>query len=253
MANPLPLVSLSGYDLSLAGATFSMDNEDPDYPASNLGNGDPAVVAKSTANSDSVSIVTPDNETVVAVAFINTNATQIGISSGGPIPPLLTPPALDVDGQRVHGWMDLRDDPLTPSSLFAVGLVAPSPVWIGHIALLTAIEPLNLKYGLQMGRRRPGDIEIMTRGGSRIRMGYQVRTRWAKGMVDLIEDAAFLHTLEASAKGTVLPFIFIPDENTQDAWMVTFNANDFTQTIPNYDVREIPLAFEELSSGPPNG
>jgi hypothetical protein len=38
-----------------------------------------------------------------------------------------------------------------------------------------------------------------------------------------------------------------------DAWYVSFAANDFKWGYPDYGVRPIPLAFEELSGGPPNG
>jgi hypothetical protein len=126
-------------------------------------------------------------------------------------------------------------------------------VWIGAIPLLTDIHELNLRYGLEMGRRRPGDTLLQTRGGSIIRHGYQIRTRWARGEVNLIENEDLLKRLEANAKGAILPFVFIPDEAVNDAWYVSFAANDFKWGYPDYDVRPIPLAFEEISGGPPNG
>ena len=88
-----------------------------------------------------------------------------------------------------------------------------------HIALITDLQPLNLKYGLQIGRRRPGDVRQVTRLGTRHDYGADIRTRWAKGVVDLEDDQSLVMDLDASAKGGVLPFLFIPDENENDAWI----------------------------------
>lgn len=247
VANPLPLVGLAGDDLGLT-ASYAMSNEDADYPASNLAGGDPALVAKSSTTSTTITVTT-GSQSVVGVALINTNAETATVNGQA-----VTIPSLDYDGQRVHGWIDRRTAPLGPTTTWSVALSRPSGVvWIGHIALLVSLHALNLKYGLTVGRRRPGDVEIMTRLGSALRYGAQIRTRWAKGVVDLEDDEALLRTLEASAKGVVLPFLFIPDEASNDAWLVKFAANDWALSYPNYGVREVPLALEEISGGPPNG
>lgn len=256
MANPLPLVALAGDDLTFAAGTsfaFEIDTEDTDYPATNLLTGDPAVVTKSTTNIMQL-VVTTTSQNVVAVVLINTNATSAAVNDEVSGSQAIVIPAVDYDGQRIHGWLDRQTAPLGPSTTWHIAISRTSgPVWIGHIALLVDIHPLNLKYGLTVGRRRPGDTEIMTRLGSALRYGAQIRTRWARGMVDLEDDEALMRTLEASAKGVVLPFVFIPDEASNDAWLVKFASNDWALTYPNYGVREVPVAFEELSGGPPNG
>jgi len=245
--NPLPLVALPGDD-AVWTATVAMSTEDAAFPASNLKTGDPAEVAKSTGTSTTITITT-SSITPVAVALINTNA-ELASINGDPI----AIPALDPDGQRKHAWMDMRGSPSGTGTSWTIVLSrASGVVWCGRIVLATAIYDLNLKYGLKRGRKRPGDIEMRTRLGSVVRYGAQIRTRWASGVVDLIENETLLAQLEASAKGSLLPFLFVPDELTNDAWFVTFTANDFVVTIPDYDVRESPLSFEELSSGPPNG
>lgn len=247
MANPLPLVALPGDD-AIWGASLSMTNEDPAYPAGNLKNEDPADAAKSLTTTTTITITT-SSITPVAVALINTNA-ETASFNGDPF----TIPSLDPDGQRIHPWLDLRGSPLPAGTSWTVVLSrASGVVWCGRIVLVTAIYDLNLKYGLQRGRLRPGAIEITTRLGSRIKHDAQIRTRWARGSVDRSESESLLHQLEASAKGSRLPFLLIPDELTNDAWFVTFKANDFLSTIADLDVIEIPLAFDEVSSGPPNG
>jgi len=245
--NPLPLVGLPGDD-AVWTATVSMSHEDTAFPAENLQTGDPALVAKSTTTTTTITVTTA-SITPVAVALINTNAETASIN-GDPI----TIPALDPDGQRRHAWMDMRGSPSGTGTSWTIVLSrASGVVWCGRLVLLTAIYDLNLKYGLQRGRRRPGDIEIRTRLGSVLRHGSQIRTQWATGVVDVIESESLLKALEASAKGIVLPFLFVPDELTNEAWFVKFTANDFSITLPDFDVRQIPFSVEELSGGPPNG
>jgi hypothetical protein len=253
MANPLPLVALPGVDV-VTLATVSCPTDDPEYPIENVQDFDPANVAKSTGTSMEITITT-SSVTPVAVALINTNAETATIEGPAPIviPAPITIPALELDGQRVHGWLDMRDNPPTGTTFTIVLSRSAGVVWIGRICLVTSLQDLNLRYGLEMGRRRPADIVIPTRGGSLIKHGYQIRTRWAKGEVNLVENEATLKQLEANAKGVQVPFLFIPDEATNDAWYVSFAANDFKWGYPDYDVRPIPLAFEELSGGPPNG
>lgn len=245
-ANPLPLVALPGDDAVWLGSV-SMSNQDAAYPATNVQNADPADVAKSTTTSTTITITTTSTA-AVAIALINTNATTATVNGNA-----VTIPALDADGQRVHGWLDRRTTPITATTWTIALSVVSGVVWIGRIVIVSAIYELPFKYGLQLGRLRPGDVEMRTRRGSVIRHGAQIRTRTAQGSVDLDTLEPVLRGLEESSKGSLLPFLFIPDEATNDAWWVTFRANDFAVTYANIDVREIAVAFEELSSGPPNG
>lgn len=247
MANPLPLFALPGDDVVWT-ATMSMTNEDADYPAENVQDRDPANVAKSTTTSTVITITTSSVQPV-AVALINTNAETALFGATA-----VTIPSTELDGQRVHGWLDMRAAPPTAGTSWTVTLSrSAGVVWIGRICLVTSLRDLNLRYGLQMGRKRPGDIAITTRLGTILRHGADIRTRWARGSVDRYEDETVLRQLEANTEGSLTPFLFIPDEETNDAWFVSFGANDFSVGYPNLDVRDIPIAFEELSGGPPNG
>jgi hypothetical protein len=61
-----------------------------------------------------------------------------------------------------------------------------------------------------------------------------------------------LRELEAQAEGSLRPLLLIPDEAVNDAWYVQLS-DEFSVGYTNIDVREMPLAFDELSGGPPNG
>lgn len=247
MANPQPLVASPSVDLIWA-AGLSMTNEDPDFPVENIQTDDPALLAKSTTTTTTITITTP-SATPVAIALFQTNATSASLN-GDPIPI----PATELDGQRKHGWLNMTGSPAGTGTTWTLVLSrASGVVFIGRVVLVTALYELPLKYGLEMGRLRPGDIEARTRLGSLNRVTAGIRTRWARGVVDIIEAEDLMRDLEASAQGTQLPFLFIPDENTNDAWFVTYTANDFRMRYPDYDVREVPFAVEEVSNGPING
>lgn len=247
MANPLPLVALPSWDLSLT-AVVGANTPDLEYPPSNLQDGDPANVAKSSTNSITFTFTTA-SASIVAAALINTNATSATVNGVA-----VTIPSLDLDGQRVHGWLDRRTNPIGPSTTWTVVLSrASGVVWIGAIALLTDLEELPLLYGLELGVRRPGDVIIRTRLQSLVKLPQQIRTRWAKGALSLEEIVPFMVQLEKSAQGPINSFVFIPDEAQNDAWYVSFDSDDFSVGYPDYGVRAMPFRVTELSGGPPNG
>jgi hypothetical protein len=247
VANPLPLVAPASVDL-VWDATLSMSSEDPDHPVENIQTSDPALLAKSLTNTTTIGITTP-LATPVAIALIQTNAESASLN-GNPIPI----PATELDGQRIHAWLNMSTSPIASGTSWNLTLSrASGVVFIGRVVLVTALYALPLKYGLETGRNRPGATESRTRLGSLNRVSAGIRTRWARGAVDIIEAETLMRDLEASAQGMQIPFLFIPDENVNDAWFVTYVANDFRVQYPNYDVRDVAFAVEEVSNGPVNG
>jgi hypothetical protein len=170
-------------------------------------------------------------------------------------------------GNGWHPWRSLRDL-VAPATTFTIPLSGPvepslatDPIWVGRIALICfhefesevvrgGLRALNLRYGLKLGRNRPGDVAITTRLGTVLTNSSGIRTRWAEGEVGLLEDQTVLDALEASAQGMQLPFLFVPDEQQNSAWWVRFRANDYSVEIPDLDGRRIPFRVDELSSGP---
>jgi hypothetical protein len=245
VANPLPLVGLGKYDVWW-DAGLTMSNEDDEYPVGNSQGVDPIPVAKSTTPTTTITATFP-SATLAMLAIFQTNA-ETGTINGHAI----TFPGLDDEGQRIHPFLDLRALGITTGSVTIVLSRASGVVWFGRISLMTRVEALNVKYGFDVeGRERPGDEEIPTRRGSIIYGSAELRTRWAQGVVDLIEDEAMLSTLDLSARGKRFPMLFIPDENVNSAWWAR-QTNPYVRSVTNYDVRPTKLRFDELSCGPVN-
>ena len=242
--NPLPLVALAGDDL-INTATLASGDDDPDFPITNAQTQNPAQLAKANANTMTVTITTVS--AVPVAVFIGQSNAETGSLDGQAI----TFPGLDSEGQRIHAWKLLTG--LTAGTSRTLILSKASGVlFVGRICLVVQLRELNVKYGWEVGRLRPADIDISTRAGSVINVPYGIRTKWAQGVVDLHEDESLLSELDLSAKGKTFPMLFIPDEATNEAWFAR-QVNPYTKRYPNIDVRETPLRFEELSCGPVNG
>lgn len=246
MANPLPLIGLATDDLVRA-ATVSMTNEDAANPAENAQTDNPAVVAKSTTNTTTFTITTTSADPQY-LAIINSNA-ETGTFNGNAI----TFPGTDLEGLRVHAVLDLRELAITAGTSWTLVLSkAAGTLFFGRILLFDAVSNLNVKYGWEVGAIRPGEVRIQTRGGVILKHSQGLRTRWAQGAVDLLEDEALMASLDLGAKGDYLPFLLVPDEAVNDGWFV-HQTLPFTKGYPNIDVREHKLRFEELVCGPVNG
>lgn len=246
MANPLPLVGLAT-DEYVRSATISMTNEDADYPATNAQNDNPALVAKSTTTTTTFTITTTSFSPRY-LAIINSSA-ETGTINGDTI----TLPGLDAEGQRLNAVLDMGGSPPGAGTTWTIVLSRASGIlWVGRIALFDDIHELNVKYGWTVGATRPGEVRITTRGGVILKHTQALRTRWAEGVVDLLEDETLIKTLDTGAKGDYFPFLLIPDEEVNDGWWV-HQTVPYAKSHPDIDVRETKLRFEELTSGPVNG
>jgi hypothetical protein len=256
MANPQPLVALPGEDLYTT-AVLSMTNPDASYPIANSQDHDPATLAKATTASTAITINCGIPVTPKAIAIIHSNAVGTATLTGsGGLNTTVTLPGLEfVDhGERLNGWKSLVGLSGVTSTIFTLTLTTTAAtVFVGRVCLVLNLHPLNLRYGLAFGILWPGRIVLTTRLGSKVLHDAGIRMRTATGVVNLAEDEALLRELEANARGSLLPFLFVPDEGTNDAWYVRFRADDFTWSFPDIDVTEIPIAVEELAMGPPNG
>jgi hypothetical protein len=249
VANPLPLIGLPTDDFVRVG-TLAMTPEDAANPASNAATDNPAVVAKSTNNGTTFTITTPSF--VPAYLFIVNSSAESGTFNGN----AFTCPGLDLEGQRLHTAVDLRGLGLSAGTSWTLALTRASGIlWVGRIALFDAVFELNVKYGWQLGATRPGEVRIPTRGGVILKHSQALRTRWAEGVVDLVEDEAMLAAFDLGAHGDYFPSMLVPNETTvaTEGGMWVHQTLPYAKAYPNYDVRETKLRFEELVNGPVNG
>lgn len=65
------------------------------------------------------------------------------------------------------------------------------------------------------------------------------------------DEAASLIRLARSAHSRVRPWLLIPDEDVNDAWIVRFQENKWAQTLENPNFSTFPFRVRELSRGLP--
>lgn len=244
--NPQPLIT-SPADNLIWDAGLVATNEDPAYPIENVQSVSPVGPFKSTTGTSTITITPAVGGTPLYLG-IGSNAAS-GTFAGNAI----TFPGREADGQWLNPRVDLRTLTLGASPWSLVLTTGGGVLRVWWICLVTAVHELNVSYGWQTGRKRPGEVTVTTKLGTVIKHSADIRTRWAKGVVNLSADETMLKAIDAGAWGSYLPFMLIPDEAVNDAWFVRFSSSDFSVSVPNFDVRDIPLAFDELSSGPPNG
>lgn len=248
--NPQPLITSPVDDLIWAAGLVAT-NADAAYPITNAQSSSPVPPFKSTTNTTTITITPAGGSpgpTPVYLSLHGTNATS-GTFDGHTI----TFPGQESDTQWLNPRLDLRLLSVGASPWDLVLTASSGVVKVGRICLVTAVYPLNVSYGWQTGKKRPGEITVTTRDGTVIKHSADIRTRWARGVVNLSSDEAVFRLLDAASVGSMRPFMLIPDEAVNDAWFVRNASSDFSVAVPNFDVRDIPVAFDELSMGPPNG
>lgn len=247
-------------------ADLSMSNEDPntDYAVENLQDNDPSNTARSTTTSTTVQIDLAGNVTVVGLALINTNYTTGALSSGAGAIGAFTFPSRTPDGKQRNGWLDLRGHSNRTDDHFEIALSKSGAAFgeLGRICLVTEWQaPHVLVDGAGsppvFGRKRPGQIENVSRGGVTWRRASPwaaIRTLMASSHEPDTRD--ILDQLEAESMGLNRGFLLVPNEDVNDAWFAQCDLADFNyaQNMPD-DVTDglfpIRMTFVELSMGLP--
>ena len=242
-------------------ATVTMTNEDSLYPATNVQDNDPANTAKSTTTSATFSIdISGGNVTVVGLLIVNTNATSGTLSStAGSILSLSSFPDLTPDGKLRNKWFDLRGLSNRTEDHFEVALSKSGTAVLeaGRICLVTDYQaPEVLWAGAGSSpvftRKRPGQLELMTRLGSTPRRASPVSPPRSMSISTLDETTfGILDQLEAECNGLLRPFLFIPDDDDTDAWFAQCAFADFEYTRDQPEVTPVRMVIQEVSMGLP--
>lgn len=232
----MPAKSLIGVDV-LPLASFSMTNQDADYPATNGNNRNPADPLKATTTSSTISFT---STALQALAIINHNLSTASLNGNA-----ITIPARLADGQSVGAWIDLRT---IGGSFSSLAVTSSSNVAIGEVVgVATLVEVYWRPDGsLTFEEDWPFD-EITTFYQSRISYEKGIRLRRAIGTCMRDADRDSLRSVALGTKGGLYPFLLIPEQNKNDAlYVYRTNPYNFSPTGPNSS--NMTLEVREASS-----
>lgn len=253
---PLPLFALPSDNIApSATASWVVGTADAAYPPANVLDLDPAHPAKANETTATLRLTFGGNVTPVGVALINHNlagaTVTLSNNAGTPLSTGITIPANTPDGQCLNPWLDLSALGNRTASQWNIAVSGASlAVGIGEVWLVTALRDFNAIWGFEV---KP--TYLVTRhktfGGTLLQHNKRVRMRRAMAQIDLDADRASLEQLHQECMGGIKPFLFIPDEAENDAWLATLMPESFATKFSSPEITHMPLSIEEVSSGPP--
>lgn len=239
--------------------------EDPDYPAANLADQNPAKPAKLTTPTGAWLLDFGTAKSVDLVALIHHNLDQgldvriqANSSNSWATPPLdqaITIPADHEDGYPVNPFVDLTG--ISPRSYqywrLAVVGTNSAAVAVGELVIVGTKRTLevNLSWGATDEEEHPV-IEHRTEYG--VVTTYDLSVKWRRlvGEVDTTDaGAASLQALMRDARGRARAFLIVPDPDQNDAWLVRLAAPKWTRRLQFLGRHIIGVEFEEISRGLP--
>jgi hypothetical protein len=225
------------------GATLSMTSSDSEYPVDNIKVHDPAIVAKATGTSSTITVGTT-SITPVGVAIINHNWTALTLN--GTNVPLASRTS---GGLVVNSWLDMRGLGFGTSTTWNFAATSSGQLTIGRLVLLEDIHILNwLVNGLQFEEQQP-NITIPTFYQAKIKYERGIRIRSWKGVSRKDADRTALLDLWAAAKGQIDPWLLIPDASVNDALWVQFKNDKISEGVLEHSVSDLVIEVEELGMG----
>lgn len=194
-----------------------------------------------------------DAALAMAIATASNAAFSTGVTSDA-----VTVPATRADGRRVAPFVDLsaRSNRYFRLDVTGTNSVAPA---MGEWWLTSAkrvLAPVSaMRYGMTTHKRRPAKVHE-TEAGPAAPIDYGVTRRFITG--EFRTSAAGVAQLDAlweAVKGPVLPFLWIPDSDVNEAWLVRFVSDfDVTPIEATDDDGEwvdVAVTFDEVSAGVP--
>lgn len=245
-------------DNPIRSATVSMTNENSSYPATNTKDDNPINVAKSTTTGTVFTITLASSLQVVGYSLINTNGTSAALTNGaGMVSQALTIPSRFADGQCLNGWKDMTGvaNNTSASWTLTVSKTGSAVLEVGEIVFTLAWRTLPWLStfngpGVELTDSYPAEI-ITTFSLSKQKYEKGIRLRGASGLVRKPADSDTVMSLVRSAKGPIVPFLFIPDNSVNDAWYVALSPDTVRRLRQTTKLTPVQIAFEELSMGLP--
>jgi hypothetical protein len=244
---------------AVATPSLTTGAADAAFPLTNIDDLDPGVVFKGTSGTITIRFTFGVAQLLAAIALINHNLhgmTLTVTNNAGMASQNLVVPAVPEDGLSKNPWLDLRAVSSTTATQWNIAISgAASNVAIGEIVLLSALRELNIRWDYSYKELHPA-VQHRTEYGKRLQYGLGVRTRLFSGEALLYQDRNAIRTLRRAAKGTLLPWLFIPDEDENDALLAQFadgddGSEEYQWVHPDLSggIVDMPVAVEEVQSG----
>lgn len=240
-------------------ATVTASSPVTGYEASYLVSATPSRPAQLGATTGYFDLVLPSPQTIVAAALLYHNLdgglTEVDLMFGAGSPSDIETfiiPTHHEDGWPVSPWLEFAA-PITADTIrLNFGTANSLNIQVGRLMLLTSLRDLghDVRYGVEELEEH-GIIAQETVLGVETVYDLGGKRRSFSGEFGLIDsEANELLTLHRSARGRILPWLLIPDENVNDAWIVRFEGpSSRTRDNPNHNV--FPFRVRELSRGMP--
>lgn len=260
------LYALPSDDLA-AGATSVISPgspalEDPDYPADNLiaptNTGHlnlPSRPAKLLDVSGSWELTFGAPITVGAMALIYHNldeALDVTLEPSGGTPIAITIPPWTEDGWSVSPFQQFAQQTASVWTLSINGANSRN-VEVGRLLLFASLRDMenDVRWGVEEVEEH-GLIEQPTELGIETIYDIGGKRRSFSGELALMNtESGELITLYRTAHGRVLPWLLIPDEDINDAWLVRFDEPRWSRTRAQIEHNLFPFRVKELSRGLP--
>jgi hypothetical protein len=256
--------ALPSDDYAGLSSSVSASAEDPEYPAGNLvalaNTGHlnlPSRPAKLVSSSGSwtVSFDAPVTVEAAALIYHDLDAGLDVTINGEPIiiPPHIEGGIANVTPETVNAWVEF-DTPLTASSFtLSINEANSLDVVVGRLLLIGTLR--QLETDVRWGEEEMEDfglIEHPTELGVETMYDLPGRRRAFAGELKVRDsEAPSLISLARSARGRILPWLLIPDEDINDAWLVRFEESRWSRTRETINFNSFPFRVRELSRGLP--
>jgi hypothetical protein len=246
------------------GPTVTASAEDSEYPAENLVDINPAKPAKLTTTGGNWILDFGTAIAGVAAALLYHNidngvtvTLQANSSSSWGSPPFsqtFTIPGRTEDDWTVSPWIEFASTQTYRYwRLLISGTANAQPIGVGHLMILSNLRTMDtdVRWGEEEVEEH-GLIELPTELGVETIYALGGKRRRFSGELTLGDaEAAEFISLVRSAVGRIHPWLLIPDEDVNDAWIVRFEENRWQRQREIIDINNFPFRVQELSRGLP--
>lgn len=164
-------------------------------------------------------------------------------------------PAVNNRGLYTAPWLDLTNNANNdyPALRWTRYLITTNgePITIGESFLGSTFRSLSSHLGHGTGRfgRRGDSVLHTTHGGIDLAYERSVGRKYLSGTIWVDDDdKALIEAWHDAARGSARPFMLVPDERVDDAWVARFAADELEfRPIGGSDGWEVDLSFVQVS------